>query len=155
MGKQKMEHSDSEKCTQRKGRSINDLIPPMIRPQQLEMLSIDRKSPLFCEACRNLGVIQDELEVIPFEEFDSETKDQALTERRYTHYQERICKTLNAILMERHRIKQQNRQKVQRLQNRRSQSHTKELPHTIPITCLLYTSPSPRDLSTSRMPSSA
>ena len=25
----------------------------------------------------------------------------------------------------------------------------------IPITCLLYTSPSPRDLSTSRMPSSA
>ena len=26
---------------------------------------------------------------------------------------------------------------------------------TIPITCLLYTSPSPRDLSTSRMPSSA
>ena len=27
--------------------------------------------------------------------------------------------------------------------------------HTVVITCLLYTSPSPRDLSTSRMPSSA
>ena len=27
--------------------------------------------------------------------------------------------------------------------------------HDIPTTCLLYTSPSPRDLSTSRMPSSA
>ena len=27
--------------------------------------------------------------------------------------------------------------------------------HDIPNTCLLYTSPSPRDLSTSRMPSSA
>ena len=27
--------------------------------------------------------------------------------------------------------------------------------HNIPTTCLLYTSPSPRDLSTSRMPSSA
>ena len=26
---------------------------------------------------------------------------------------------------------------------------------SLPITCLLYTSPSPRDLSTSRMPSSA
>ena len=28
-------------------------------------------------------------------------------------------------------------------------------PYLFPITCLLYTSPSPRDLSTSRMPSSA
>ena len=28
-------------------------------------------------------------------------------------------------------------------------------PDTLPVTCLLYTSPSPRDLSTSRMPSSA
>eukprot|EP00826_Nyctotherus_ovalis_P019123 TRINITY_DN15843_c0_g1_i4.p1 TRINITY_DN15843_c0_g1~~TRINITY_DN15843_c0_g1_i4.p1 ORF type:complete len:101 (-),score=8.13 TRINITY_DN15843_c0_g1_i4:5-307(-) len=28
-------------------------------------------------------------------------------------------------------------------------------PHSLPYTCLLYTSPSPRDLSTSRMPSSA
>ena len=27
--------------------------------------------------------------------------------------------------------------------------------HGLPMTCLLYTSPSPRDLSTSRMPSSA
>ena len=30
-----------------------------------------------------------------------------------------------------------------------------DLESEIPITCLLYTSPSPRDLSTSRMPSSA
>ena len=27
--------------------------------------------------------------------------------------------------------------------------------HVLPMPCLLYTSPSPRDLSTSRMPSSA
>ena len=32
---------------------------------------------------------------------------------------------------------------------------TFEIPLTLPIHCLLYTSPSPRDLSTSRMPSSA
>ena len=31
----------------------------------------------------------------------------------------------------------------------------KELPDAVRYTCLLYTSPSPRDLSTSRMPSSA
>ena len=31
----------------------------------------------------------------------------------------------------------------------------KEKPDAIPLPCLLYTSPSPRDLSTSRMPSSA
>ena len=32
---------------------------------------------------------------------------------------------------------------------------TTEITHDILYTCLLYTSPSPRDLSTSRMPSSA
>ena len=31
----------------------------------------------------------------------------------------------------------------------------REIPRTHDIACLLYTSPSPRDLSTSRMPSSA
>ena len=32
---------------------------------------------------------------------------------------------------------------------------TEQVEYRIPDTCLLYTSPSPRDLSTSRMPSSA
>ena len=34
-------------------------------------------------------------------------------------------------------------------------NHLMELHYIEDITCLLYTSPSPRDLSTSRMPSSA
>ena len=33
--------------------------------------------------------------------------------------------------------------------------HNHQIDHNLVITCLLYTSPSPRDLSTSRMPSSA
>ena len=39
--------------------------------------------------------------------------------------------------------------------NRKSDSSLEKLPQTHVDTCLLYTSPSPRDLSTSRMPSSA
>ena len=37
----------------------------------------------------------------------------------------------------------------------RLRQYLRRIPRVLPYSCLLYTSPSPRDLSTSRMPSSA
>eukprot|EP00831_Metopus_contortus_P001875 TRINITY_DN10685_c0_g1_i3.p3 TRINITY_DN10685_c0_g1~~TRINITY_DN10685_c0_g1_i3.p3 ORF type:complete len:150 (-),score=53.42 TRINITY_DN10685_c0_g1_i3:130-579(-) len=47
-------------------------------------------------------------------------------------------------------------ERLPKQQRKKPKDTTKQQPYIIlPISCLLYTSPSPRDLSTSRMPSSA
>ena len=58
----------------------------------------------------------------------------------------RVGKERVRVLMQRHGIKARTKKKF---------VVTTDSKHHLPVACLLYTSPSPRDLSTSRMPSSA
>ena len=51
--------------------------------------------------------------------------------------------------------KQNIRIKLRAYDNKVLDASTEEIVNTVKRTCLLYTSPSPRDLSTARMPSSA
>ena len=38
------------------------------------------------------------------EEFDSNIKDKDIAEKRYEHYLERLMKTINQVLIERHKL---------------------------------------------------
>ena len=66
-------------------------------------------------------------------------------------YQESSFELVKVASGHRFRIKQEYSQWISKLWSEKPQKYSRALLET----CLLYTSPSPRDLSTSRMPSSA
>ena len=71
------------------------------------------------------------------------------------HYLERIDRfnpELNAIVVD---LREEGLETADRLDELVQRGEFLGPLHGVPMTCLLYTSPSPRDLSTSRMPSSA
>ena len=106
----------------RKTRTGNDMIPPLFGPQQLYSLHLDIRSPRFKAACLSLGVMPEECVLKydlvsyplarPIEQFDAKTKDKNLAEKRYEHYMQRLIKTINAVLLERHRLSKTHNHRV-------------------------------------------
>lgn len=48
---------------ERKARSKNDILPPLIKTEQLHNFPLDLESPTFRTACANLGIFPEECTV--------------------------------------------------------------------------------------------